>query len=261
MLFVIDVGNTNMVFGLFDGEELAGSFRLRTDPRQTTDEIGLMLDLYLRRLGLAADQIEAVVIDSVVPDVMRALTGAIRRYLEQEPYVIDGNLDPGLPYGVESNERLGPDRAVADIAALDKYGAPLIVVDFGTATTVDALSREGTYLGGCITAGMQISAEALAQKAAMLPSIDLTMPSTVLGATAVGQIQAGAVMGYIGAIEYLIRRTKQEMGYPAEEIRVVATGGLAQMVADHTDLIDIVDRRLILDGLRLIYRRITGQKN
>ena len=153
------------------------------------------------------------------------------------------------------DERLGPDRAVADIAAIEKYGAPLIVLDFGTATTVDALSAEGSYLGGCITAGVRISVEALFQKAAMLPNVELTVPDTVLGCTAVGQIQAGAVMGYIGSIEYLIRRTKAEMGYPEETIKVVATGGLARMVADHTPLIDIVDSRLILDGLHLIYQR------
>ena len=163
---------------------------------------------------------------------------------------------PQLPVAcVPGDERLGPDRAVADIAAIEKYGAPLIVLDFGTATTVDALSAEGSYLGGCITAGVRISVEALFQKAAMLPNVELTVPDTVLGCTAVGQIQAGAVMGYIGSIEYLIRRTKAEMGYPEETIKVVATGGLARMVADHTPLIDIVDSRLILDGLHLIYQR------
>ena len=144
---------------------------------------------------------------------------------------------------------------MACVAALEKYGAPLVVLDFGTATTVDAVSREGAYLGGCITAGVRISTEALFQKTARLPNVELAMPDKVLGCTAVSQIQAGAVMGYIGAMEYLIRRTKQEMGYPEEEIKVVATGGLSRMVADNTDMIDLVDKDLILDGLRLIYRR------
>lgn len=254
MLLTIDVGNTNMVFGIFEGDRLSGHFRLKTDADRTSDEIGLTVCAYFQRFGLDVDAVEAVVIDSVVPPVMHALTNAIRKYFGQEPYIIDVNLDPGLPYGVSGDERLGADRAVACVAALSKYGAPLVVLDFGTATTVDALSREGKYLGGCITAGVRISVEALFQKAAMLPNVELSVPPTVLGCTAVGQIQAGAVMGYIGAIEYLIRRTKTEMGYPEGEIRVVATGGLARMVADNTPLIDIVDGQLLLDGLRLIYQ-------
>ena len=255
MLIAIDVGNTNMVFGIFNGEELAGTFRLKTDANRTSDEIGLLACAYFGRFGLRTEEVEAVIIASVVPQVMYSLTSAMIKYFGREPLIIDGNVDPGLPYGVPGDERLGPDRAVADIAAIEKYGAPLVVLDFGTATTVDALSREGTYLGGCITAGVRISVDALFQKASMLPSVELSVPDTVLGSTAVGQIQAGAVMGYIGSIEYLIRRTKAEMGYPEEEIKVVATGGLARMVADHTDLIDRVDGSLILDGLRLIYQR------
>lgn len=258
MLIAIDVGNTNMVFGLFDGEKLAGTFRLKTDAVRTSDEIGLLACAYFGRFGLNTADVEAVIVASVVPQVMYSLSSAMVKYFGQEPLIIDGNVDPGLPYGVAGDERLGPDRAVADIAAIAKYGAPLVVLDFGTATTVDALSREGTYLGGCITAGVRISVDALFQKAAMLPNVELTVPDTVLGSTAVGQIQAGAVMGYIGAIEYLIRRTKAEMGYPEKEIRVIATGGLARMVADHTALIDVVDSRLILDGLHLIYRREKG---
>lgn len=255
MLLTIDVGNTNMVFGIFQGERLSGSFRLKTEADCTSDEIGLTACAYFQRFGLAVEEVEAVVIDSVVPPVMHALTNAIRKYFGREPYIVDVNLDPGLPYGVPGDERLGADRAVACVSALEKYGAPLVVLDFGTATTVDALSREGRYMGGCITAGVRISVEALFQKAAMLPKVELAMPPTVLGSTSVGQIQAGAVMGYIGSIEYLIRRTKAEMGYPAEEIRVIATGGLARMVAENTTLIDIVDRQLLLDGLRMLYNR------
>ena len=255
MLIAVDVGNTNMVFGIFDGKELAGTFRLKTDANRTSDEIGLLACAYFERFGRHPEEVEAVIIASVVPQVMYSLSSAMIKYFGREPLIIDGNVDPGLPYGVPGDERLGPDRAVADIAAIAKYGAPLIVLDFGTATTVDALSREGTYLGGCITAGVRISVDALFQKASMLPSVELSVPDTVLGFTAVGQIQAGAVMGYIGSIEYLIRRTKAEMGYPEEEIKVVATGGLARMVADHTDLISRVDGSLILDGLNLIYQR------
>ena len=168
--------------------------------------------------------------------------------------LLDEVLDPGLPYvECDSDERLGPDRAAADIAAIAKYGAPLVVLDFGTATTLDAVSREGVYLGGCITAGVQVSIDGLFQKTALLPRVELVKPDTVLSTTAVGQIQAGAVLGYIGAIEYLIRHAKEEIGQP--DTKVVATGGLSRLVADNTELIDVVDPQLVLDGLRIIYER------
>lgn len=257
MLLTVDVGNTNMVFGIFQGETLAGSFRLKTDANRTSDEIGLYICEYFRRFGLALEGVEDVVIGSVVPQVMYTLTSAVIKYVGKTPLVVDDNLDPRLPYVTEAgDERLGPDRAVADIAAMVKYGAPVVVLDFGTATTVDAVSPEGVYLGGCITAGVRVSTEALFQKAALLPRVELVKPPTVLGTTAVGQIQAGAVLGYIGSIEYLIRQTKEEMGCPG--IKVVATGGLARMVADNTNLIDIVDPQLVLDGLRIVYEREKG---
>lgn len=255
MLLAIDVGNTNMEFGVFEGETLRGSFRLKTDVNRTSDEIGLLASAYFQRFGLDAGGVADTIIASVVPPVMHTLTSAIVKYFGKPPLIIDDGVDPGLPYGVAGDERLGPDRAVADIAAIAKYGAPVIVLDFGTATTLDAVGREGTYLGGCITAGVRLSTEALFQKTANLPNVSLVMPHTVLGSTAVGQIQAGAVMGYIGSIEYLIRRTKTEMGYPKGQIKVIATGGLAHMVADNTDMIDAVDDQLVLDGLRMIYQR------
>lgn len=252
MLLAIDVGNTNMVFGMFDGADFAGSFRLMTDSNRTSDEIGLMAWEYFQRFGWKTDDVEDVIIASVVPQVMHTLSNAIIKYFDRTPIIVDDDVDPGLPYGVSGDEHLGADRSVACISAIHKYGAPLVVLDFGTATTVDAVSREGAYLGGCITAGVRISTDALFQKTAMLPKVELVKPDTVLGCTAVGQIQAGAVLGYIGAIEYLVRLTKQEMGEP--EAKVVATGGLARLVADNTDLIDCVDSRLILDGLYVIYQ-------
>ena len=177
-----------------------------------------------------------------------------QKYVGKTPLVLDEVLDPGLPYvECDSDERLGPDRAAADIAAIAKYGAPLVVLDFGTATTLDAVSREGVYLGGCITAGVQVSIDGLFQKTALLPRVELVKPDTVLSTTAVGQIQAGAVLGYIGAIEYLIRHAKEEIGQP--DTKVVATGGLSRLVADNTELIDVVDPQLVLDGLRIIYER------
>ena len=260
MLLVIDVGNTNMEFGLYRGAELIGSFRLMTDANRTSDELGLWLCQYFQRFGLELGQVEDVVIGSVAPQVMHTLSRAIRTYVGKRPLVLDEDLDPGLPYvECDSDERLGPDRAAADIAAIEKYGAPVIVLDFGTATTLDAVSREGVYLGGCITAGVRVSIDGLFQKTALLPRVELVKPDTVLGLTAVGQIQAGAVLGYIGAIEYLIRKAREEMGDP--EVKVVATGGLSRMVAENTDLIDVIDPQLVLDGLRIIYERARGTEN
>ena len=253
MLLTIDVGNTNMVFSLFSGEALAGSFRLTTVAGRTSDELGMDIWNQLSRLELKPEELEAVIISSVVPPVMAALTDALVRYLGKTPIVVDVDVDPGLPYGVVSNEHLGTDRSVACVAAIHKYGAPLILADMGTATTVDAISRQGVYMGGCITAGARISIEALFQKTALLPQVNLALPERVLSGTAVGQIQAGAVLGYIGAMEYLIQQAKAEMGEP--EAKVVATGGLARMIADNTEMIDVVDSQLILDGLRLIYQR------
>ena len=336
MLLVIDVGNTNMEFGVYRGEELVGSFRLMTDANRTSDELGLWLCQYFQRFGLELGQVEDVVIGSVAPQVMHTLSRAVQKYVGKTPLVLDEALDPGLPYvECDSDERLGPDRAAADIAAIAKYGAPLVVLDFGTATTLDAVSREGVYLGGCITAGVQVSIDGLFQKTALLPRVELVKPDTVLSTTAVGQIQAGAVLGYIGAIakygaplvvldfgtattldavsregvylggcitagvqvsidglfqktallprvelvkpdtvlsttavgqiqagavlgyigaiEYLIRHAKEEIGQP--DTKVVATGGLSRLVADNTELIDVVDPQLVLDGLRIIYER------
>lgn len=259
MLLAIDVGNTNMVLGIFEGTELKGSFRLMTDANRTSDEMGLLMCQYFQRFGVALEQLEDVVIGSVVPQVMHTLSNAVKKYLGKVPLVIDEDLDPCLPYvECDSDERLGPDRAVADIAAIDKYGAPLIVLDFGTATTLDAVSRDGIYLGGCITAGVRVSIDGLFQKTALLPRVELVKPDTVLSTTAVGQIQAGAVMGYIGAMEYLIRQAKAEMG--EKDIKVIATGGLAHMVADNTELINVVDPQLVLDGLRIIYYREKAKK-
>ncbi|MEG0764512.1 MAG: type III pantothenate kinase [Pseudoflavonifractor sp.] len=253
MILAIDVGNTNMVFGIFDGDALVGNFRLMTDINRTSDEIGLLACAYFQRFGLDTARVEDVIIASVVPPVMYTLTNAVTKYFGRAPLIVDEDVDPGLPYCVSGNERLGPDRAIACVAALEKYGGPIIVLDFGTATTLDAVSREGVYQGGCITAGVRISTEALFQKTARLPNVELAMPERVLGYTAVSQIQAGAVMSYIGAMEYLICHAKEELG--GGEIKVIATGGLARMVAENTKLIDTVDSGLVLEGLYLLYRR------
>ena len=258
MLLTIDVGNTNMVFSVFEGETLRGSFRLTTVAGRTSDELGMDIWNQLSRLGIRPEDLADVIISSVVPPVMAALTDAVVRYLDKTPIVVDVDVDPGLPYGVVSNEHLGADRSVACVAAIHKYGAPLILADMGTATTVDAISRAGVYMGGCITAGARISIEALFQKTALLPQVSLALPEKVLSGTAVGQIQAGAVLGYIGAMERLITQAREELDEP--EAMVVATGGLAPVIAAGTDLIDVVDGQLIPDGLRLLYQKYLRER-
>lgn len=256
MLLTIDVGNTNMVFGLFDGEELAGSFRLRTASDITSDEIGILACEYFSRFGFEPAAVEDVVISSVVPQIMYSLTSAAIKYFGREPIVIGSDRDAGLQYsrGLENcSERLGADRAVTAVAAIAKYGTPLIVIDFGTATTVDAIDEEGRYMGGTIGTGLRVSMDALIQGTAKLPRVELNMPAHMIGTSTTEQLQAGVVAGYVGNVEYLISHMKQEMGQP--RVRVVATGGLSRLIADHTNLIDVVDGRLTLDGLRLIYRR------
>ena len=258
MLLTVDVGNTNMVFTLFDGETHLKSFRLTTVAGRTSDELGMDIWNQLSRLGVKPEDLADVIVSSVVPPVMAALGDAISRYLGKVPIVVDADVYPELPYGVETNERLGADRSVACVAAIHKYGAPLILADMGTATTVDAISREGVYMGGCITAGARISIEALFQKTALLPQVDLALPERVLSGTSVGQIQAGAVLGYIGAMERLITQAREEIGEP--EAIVVATGGLAPIIAAGTDIIDVVGGQIIPDGLRLLYENYLRER-
>lgn len=256
MLLTIDVGNTNMVFGLFSGDEYVGSFRLRTAAGCTSDEIGILACEYFYRFGYQPGDVEAVVIASVVPQIMYSLNSAAIKYFGCEPIVVDVNVDSGLQYSprlAASKERLGSDRSVTSIAAIEKYGAPIIVIDFGTATTLDAIDEEGQYLGGTIGTGLRVSMDALIQGTAMLPRVELAMPDHIIGTSTIEQLQAGVVAGYVGTVEYLIKHMKREMNLP--QVKVVATGGLSRLIYENTDLIDIIDSRLTLDGLRLIYER------
>lgn len=253
MLLTIDVGNTNMVYGIFEGEKLIGSFRLRTDSQATSDEVGLTASEYFLRFGLNPLDVEAIVIASVVPQVMYSLSSSCIKYFGKAPLVIGVDIEPGLQYIPTARERLGADRAVSCIAAIEKYGAPLIVIDFGTATTIDAISRECVYLGGTIGTGLRVTMDALTARAAMLPRVELAMPESIIGTNTVMQMQAGVVAGYVGNIEYLVTRVKREMQEP--DARVVATGGLSRMVASATEQINILDPQLVLDGLRILYER------
>ena len=250
---LIDVGNSNIVFGVYKDQKIAGTFRLTSNVTRTSDELGLNAWAYFHRFGLDPREVEDVIICSVVPGIMHALTNAIIKYFDRVPIVVNEHVFPSLNYpeGVDYSG-LGADRSVACMAAVEKYGAPLIALDFGTATTLDAIDEGGCYRGGCILAGVQISVNALFQRTAQLPQIELAVPPTFMGMDTVSQIQIGGLLGYIGSIEYLIRNTKAEL-QNGDKAKVVATGGLARLVAENTSVIDVVDGGLILDGLVSIY--------
>ncbi len=251
MLLTIDVGNTNMLFGFFQEEQLCHQFRLTSKERRTADELGLLLMQYLHSNAISVSDIDAVVIASVVPSVMPMLLRAVEVYLQQTPLIMEQDIHSRLCYH-NSHGRLGADRAVCCDAAIEQYGTPCLVVDLGTATTLDAVGDDNLYLGGCILAGMHLSAQALASKTDLLPEIALEHPDTFLGYNTIEQMQIGAVSGYIGGIDYLLRQTLAEMGGVGH---IVATGGLAQIVAAHLPLIDTVDDNLMLEGMRLAYVR------
>ena len=253
MLLTIDIGNTNMVFGIYKGEEMLGSFRLSTNSTATSDELGILAVSYFERFGYRTEDLKACIIGSVVPQVMYSVTSAIIKYFGVEPLVVGTDVDTGLKFAPRCYEtgRLGADRAINCISATQKYGAPFVILDFGTATTIDAVGPDGVYMGGTIGPGLQVSLDALVSRTAMLPRVELQMPQTVLGRNTEEQIQAGVVAGYVGNMEYLIRQVMEEVD--CEGIKVIATGGLSRMIAQQTDRINIVDPMLTMDGLRMIF--------
>jgi type III pantothenate kinase len=256
MLLAIDVGNTNIVLGVFDGPTLAHSWRLHTSRERTLDELGLLVDGLFAHGGVLRSDITGIVLGSVVPPVTGTMRGMIARYFGLEPLVVDPAGNSGMPILYENPAEVGADRIVNAIAAYERYGRdaqlPLIVCDFGTATTLDAVSAKGEYLGGAICPGVTISADALFQRAARLPRIDVRKPATVIGRTTVGALESGLFFGYVGMVEGLVRRMGDELGGNAI---CVATGGLATVIAPETGLIEHVDSDLTLQGLRIVWER------
>ena len=256
MLLAIDVGNTNIVAGIFSDEtspkasELVASFRLATDKTKTSDEIGMMMLQFLSLEGIAKTQINDIIISSVVPPLMHTLGNACRRYIGKAPLIVGQDIVPAINIKYDNPKEVGADRIVNAIAARAKYGAPLIVVDFGTATTFCAIDKNGDYVGGVISAGIKISMDALFEKAAKLPRIEIVKPEKIIGTNTVSSMQSGAVYGYVGQVEYIVERIKEEL--TETNCKVVATGGLASLIAQHTETIDFVDRMLTLDGLNII---------
>ena len=250
MLLAIDVGNTNMVFGLYDGDRLRGSFRISTNAERTSDELGMQIAQYYHLHDLDITKTDAVIIASVVPPVMYTLINAIRKYLHVQPVIAGRDVDIGVENCYTNPREVGVDRLVNAVSAIRQYGKPLIIVDIGTATTFDAIDGNGAYQGGAIFPGLKVAMEALFLKASKLPRVDIERPEHAIGKTTVQSMQSGAVRGYVGALTGIISDIKAELG---GEARVVATGGMGRMMAEYCSLIDEVDPNLTLEGLRLIY--------
>lgn len=256
MLLAIDVGNTNIVLGVFDGDALVHSWRLQTIRERTSDELGLLVDGLFAHARLDRAHIDGVVLGSVVPPLTGTIRSMVERYFSVAALTVEPGVNTGMPIRYETPSEVGADRIVNALAAQAKYGRgasrPIIVVDFGTATTLDAISAKGEYLGGVICPGVQISADALFQRAARLPRIDVRKPAHVVGRTTVGAMESGLFYGYVGMVEGLIRRMDDELG--GDSI-CIATGGLASVIAPETLLIQHVDGDLTLHGLRLVWER------
>lgn len=251
MLLAIDVGNTNTVFGIYREKELIGSFRLSTMEQRTSDELGMHIHMYYSFLGLKTSDTDAVIVTSVVPPVMYTLRNAIRKYIGVQPLIVGKDIDAGLVNCYDNPKEVGIDRLVNAVSAVREYGSPLIIIDIGTATTFDVISREGAYLGGAIFPGIKVAMEALFQKASKLPRVDIVRPEKAIGTNTVMSMQSGAVRGYAGAIEGIVREMKDELG--CQDCKVIATGGMGRMMSEYCDSITDVNANLTLEGLRMIY--------
>ncbi|MEO7134119.1 MAG: type III pantothenate kinase [Vicinamibacterales bacterium] len=255
MLLAIDVGNTNIVIGVFRGATLIHSWRLTTIRERTSDELGILIASLCDHNEIRQADISGIVVASVVPPLTATLVSMVTEYFGRMPLLFEPVVNGGMPILYDNPREVGADRVVNGIAAFEAYGnrgLPIIVVDFGTATTFDAISAKGEYLGGVICPGPQISADALFQRAAKLPRIDVKKPARVIGTNTVGSMQAGLFWGYVDMVEGLVRRMKVELG---GEAVVVATGGLASVVSPESTLIEHVDPELTLRGLRLVWER------
>lgn len=252
MILVFDVGNTNMVIGVFEKEQLLNHWRIRTDVQRTSDEYGIMLEALFHYHNLDSSLIKAVIISSVVPTLNMELEWMSQRYFNCKPIVVEPGIKTGLPIKYDNPREVGADRVVNAVAAYHKYGAPLIIVDFGTATTFCVISKAGEYLGGAIAPGIRVSTEALVSRASKLPRVELNIPKSLIGKNTVMSMQVGIMYGFVGQVEGIINRMKKEI---EGQVKVIATGGLGKLIASETDCIDVVDEFLTLDGLRLLYEQ------
>ncbi len=253
MLIAVDVGNTNITVGVFEGDDIKATFRITTKMPRTSDEYGMLLLNLLEQNEISPKEIDDVIIASVVPKVMHSLEAAIIKYLHITPINIEPGIKTGIRIAIDNPKQVGADRIVDAAAAYGLYGGPVLVLDFGTATTYDLIDANGTFLTGITAPGIQTSAAALWEEAAKLPEIEIKKPDSILAKDTITSMQAGLIYGQIGQTEYIIREVKREA--KIGEIKVVATGGLGRIIANETDMIDIFDPTLTLKGMLLIYKK------
>lgn len=253
MLLVVDVGNTNITLGVFRDSELLASFRLMTGIARTSDEYGLLLCDLIEHRGMKVSDIDAVIVSSVVPTIMYSFNSGVKKYLNRNPFEVKPGTKTGIKITTGNPYEIGADRIVDAVGAYEQYGGPVIVIDFGTATTYDVILEDGSFTAGITAPGIRTCAKALWQETAKLPEIEIKKPDSILAKETISSMQAGLVYGCIGQTEYIIRKIKEETGL--SNIKAVATGGLGKIIADETDMIDIYDPNLTLHGLRLIYNR------
>ena len=255
MLLVVDIGNTNVVLGIYDGLALKAHWRLATDAKTTSDEYGILFSNLLASAGILPLQISGAIVSSVVPALTGTFETLIEQYFHQQPMFVTSETDTGLTIRYANPKEIGSDRLVNAAAAYHKYRRDLIIVDFGTATTFCVVTKNAEYLGGVIAPGLGISAEALFARAAKLSKVELTRPKTVIGTDTAGSIQAGLLFGYAGLVDALVRRIEQELG---RSTYVIATGGLSSVITPETSSIQKIEPLLTLEGLQLLYRRAKG---
>lgn len=253
MILVVDVGNTNITCGVYAEKELKATFRITTKIPRTSDEYGAMFMQLLSMKGIGMEEIEGSIIASVVPDVMHSLTGGIVRYTNTHPLIVGPGVKTGIKVVTENPRAIGADRIVDAVAAYEKYGGPVLVLDFGTATTYDYVTADGEFAAGITAPGIRISSEALWKSAAKLPNVEIKKPKSILAQETITSMQAGLMYGQIGQTEYIIKKVKEETGIA--DLKVVATGGLGRTIADETNTIDVYDSVLTLEGLRIIYEK------
>ncbi len=253
MILVVDVGNTNITCGVYEEKELKATFRINTKTPRTSDEYGAVFNQLFMMKGLKLSDVVGSIIASVVPDVMHSLVGGIVRYTGTTPLIVGPGVKTGIKVVTENPRAIGADRIVDAVAAYEKYGGPVLVLDFGTATTYDYVTANGEFAAGITAPGIRISSEALWKATAKLPNIEIKKPKSILAQETITSMQAGLMYGQIGQTEYIIKKVKEETGIP--DMKVVATGGLGRAIADETDAIDIYDNALTLEGLRIVYEK------
>ncbi|ACD22730.1 MULTISPECIES: type III pantothenate kinase [unclassified Clostridium] len=254
MILLVDAGNTNIVLGVYKDKKYIASWRISTEGNKTSDEYSIQIIQLLNLNNLNPEDVKGIIVSSVVPNIMHSLENMLRRCFGQEPIIVGPGIKTGINIKYDNPKEVGADRIVNAVAAFEIYKRPVIIIDFGTATTFCSVTENGDYLGGCICPGLRISADALFERAAKLPRVELEVPKKVICKNTVSSIQSGVLFGYIGQVEYIVKKMKEEMSDGIEPY-VIATGGLANLIANETDAIDEVDSDLTLEGLKILYQK------